>query len=208
MKYKVSENGRSMVEMMGYMAVMLALITMIGRIVTNAFDEYKYSKASLQLTDLADAIARAAAVEPNYSDIVKMVNGTHEDAAKNQQGLKIIPGTFRLVGRKILHAFGGEVKVDLPPSEIGGNDKFAIKMEGLKKRQCVEMAMKDWSKNQNVDLYAVIINKTNYWYWPVYSGEVDNVLPVTRVKLTGTGEVGSTAQCSKEKDNDIIWVFN
>lgn len=208
MKNRFSETGRSMVEMMGYMMVVLTLITMVGRIVTNAFDEHKYSKASLQLSDLAGAVVKAAAVEPDYTEVIQMINGTltgEGSDLKNAEGLKIIPGSFRLVGRKIYHAFGGEVKVSLPPNGIGGSDKFAISFEGLKKRQCIELAMKDWRKNANVDLYSVIINKTSYWYWPVYSGTVDNVLPVTRAKLTGTGSGG---QCSLAKGNSVMWVFN
>jgi len=217
MKYAVCEKGRSMVEMMGYLMVVMSVIAIVGRIVAHAFDEHNYSKASVQLSELVGAIAKAAAIETDYSDVVGMINGTYnsgtseENTLKNAQGLKLIPSSFRVEinsgERKFYHAFGGEVKVSLPPSAIGGTDKFAVEFKGLKRNQCVELAMKDWRQNKFADLYSVIVNSNNYWYWPVYKQVNDNILPVTRAKLTGTGNVGS-GQCSAASGNTVMWVFN
>ena len=146
MKLKNSESGRSMVEMMGYMAVVMVLSAGIGNLITRAYGEYKMSKASIQLTELSSSIVRASAVDPTYEEVVSMVNGTHEDDVKNREGRKLIPSSFRLVGRQIFHAFGGKVSVAIPSADIidGASDKFSIAFEGLTRDQCTPCPV--WSR--------------------------------------------------------------
>lgn len=224
-----NEKGRSMVEMMGYMAVAISLVAAVGHLVAKAFDEYKYSKAYIQLTDLVESVIQASAIDADYQEVVKMVNGESVDANKNKEGQKLIPGSYRRIGDTLYHAFGGKVTISLPPVDGGINlgeaindaedetahsDKFAITFEGLSRKQCIEMSLKDWNNNKNIDLYAIIINSMHYWYWPAYTAftEVDgvvadNTLPVTRVAVTGTGG-SDEGQCNRDTDNSIMWIFN
>ena len=223
------EKGRSMVEMMGYMAVAISLVASVGHLVAKAFDEYKYSKAYIQLSDLVGSIVRASAIDADYQEVVKMVNGESIEASKNKEGQKLIPGSYRRIGNTLYHAFGGKVTISLPPVDGGINlgeaineaedetahsDKFAVTFEGLTRKQCIEMALKDWNNNKNIDLYAIIINSAHYWYWPAYTVftevegvVVDNTLPVTRVAVTGTGD-DDEGQCDREINNSIMWIFN
>lgn len=220
-----NETGRSMVEMMGYMAVAISLVASVGHLVAKAFDDYKYSKAYIQLTDLVDSIVQAAAIDADYQEVVKMMNGESVDAKKNAEGQKMIPSSYRRIGKTLYHAFGGKVTISLPPvdgaidlgeaindaeDETAHSDKLAITFEGLNRKQCIEMSLKDWNNNKNIDLYAIIINSTNYWYWPAYtsfSGTTDNTLPVTRVAVAGTGD-SDEGQCNRDKNNSIMWIFN
>lgn len=213
-----NENGRSMVELMGYMGVTIAVVAGIGHLVANAFDNYKYSKAYIQLTDLAGGIVRAAAVDADYANVVSMVNDI-----TNAEGQRIIPASFGRTANGLVNAFGGRVTISLPPEtgvildegvmhddgSVTHSDKFAISFEGLSRKQCIEMAMKDWDNNHNIDLYAIIINTNNYWYWPVYTqgSTDDNTLPVKRSAVTGTGS-GDLGQCDQATDNVIMWLFN
>ena len=43
---KKYESGRSMVEMMGYMAIAIVLTASVGQLVYKAFGDYKFSKAN------------------------------------------------------------------------------------------------------------------------------------------------------------------
>lgn len=226
-----NEKGRSMVEMMGYMAVGIALVASVGRLVANAFDEYKYSRAYIQLTELVNGIVKAAAIDADYQDVVERINGQKTQDNENKEGQKLIPSSYRRIGNTLLHAFGGTVTISLPPvdsslnlgeavndaeDETAHSDKLAITYEGLTRRQCIEMALKDWQNDRNVDLYAVVINSTNYWYWPIYTGLTespdnvcntpDNTLPVRRFCVAGDND--SKGQCNKEKGNVIMWIFN
>lgn len=217
MKFKLCESGRSMVEMMGYMAVAMTIIVAVGKMVTSVFNEHKLSQASLQLGDLAVAISKAGAMEKDYSAVDLK---------------KFVPTTYRVAGNKIFHVFGGEVKVAVVSDDPS---KFSVTYKNLRRRQCIEIAMKDWRHNQSVDLYAIGINN-NFLYWPVYSAtwneeqkvsethvkravddgaggtayaQTDNKdsLPMTRAKLTGTGE-NDNGLCSLATGNTITWIFN
>lgn len=192
MKLNNCEKGRSMVEMMGYMAVAMSVIVAIGKIVTNAFNEHKYGQAYIQLGDLAASISRAGAMEKDYSEVFK----TPDDK------MKLIPSSFRIAGNKVFHVFGGEVDVGVDSDDAG---KFTVTFSGLRKKQCIELAVKDWRRNKNVDLYALGVNG-NYYYWPVYSTE-SNTLPMSRAKLAGTSEK-DTGACSRDTGNTIVWIFN
>lgn len=202
MKNKIVQSGRSMVEMMGYMAVVLSVTAGIGALISNTYDEYKYSKASLQISEFASAVVRASAVDPDYGEIIDNIK------AMNDKGKVFIPKSYRVVGSKIYHAFGGTVDVGWPPASTSGEDKtkFAIKFNKLKRKQCIELAMKDWQNNRSVDLFEIQINNNTPWYWSVYSGSMENTLPVKRSVVAGTGT--SEGQCAEEKDNSITWIFN
>ena len=218
MKKTDTQYGRSMVEMMGYMMVVLSVVVAVGKLVTNAFEEHRYSVGSTQLSELVGTIVKAAAVDPDYSEVVKMINQDASLAGNRlQEGSNMIPRSFRRVGNTLYHVFGGKVKIS-----TYAPDKFAIVFENLRKKQCVEMGLKDWRKNQYADLYAVYINDKYKWYWPAYgndsggvSGEVTNIFPITRAKLTGVGGNASgisdddkNGQCADNSNNKIMWIFN
>lgn len=190
MRFGTCEKGRSMVEMMGYMAVVMTVIVAVGKMVTNVFNEHKYSQASLQLGDLAGAISKAGAMEKDYSAV---------------DFSKYIPNSFRVAGNKIFHVFGGEVVVAVASGDTG---KFAVTFKGLRKKQCIELGMKEWRQNQNVDLYSIGVNNT-FLYWPVYKSSLqpEESLPMTRIKLAGKGE-NDEGLCNLATGNTITWVFN
>ncbi len=213
MDMKKAQAGRSMIEMMGYLMVAMGVIIAIGRIVSSAFDNHKYSTASLQLTELVGAMVRSSAIDVDYSEVVEKVrNGDR----------KLIPNSFRVAGTNIYHAFGGKVEVNIYDDDP---TKFYVRFANLSKKQCVELAMKDWRKNQYADLFAIFVNKTSAWYWQAYgnvNGQAVNAqsggctdstnkicaLPVSRVVLTGKNKTDKNAQCKDNRENEIQWIFN
>lgn len=203
-KQKENQRGRSMIEMMGYIAVVMTLTVSIGYIISKAYGDYKYSKASLQLTDLANSITKAGAIEANYADIVTMIN-----TKDNKEGFNMIPSTYRVKdsegGRTIHHAFGGSVTIGHPGSDT---TKFAVTFNNLSRNQCIELAMKDWMHNKYIDLFSITVNGTQ-WNWPAYQtvNSGDYVLPIKRSEVAGTG-VGSEGVCTDLISNSIMWVFN
>jgi hypothetical protein len=229
---KQQQYGRSMIEMMGYIAVVMAFTVGIGHMISGAYGDYKFSKANMQITDLANSISKAGAIEENYSLIIDMINGTGEVTnTQKAEGLKLIPSSFRVKGRKIFHAFGGEVKIGIPASDdVSGTNyenKFYINFYNLNRNQCIDLAVKDWLKSKYADLYAIIINGTSgaAWYWPAYttmtttvpdeeseSGEkevsVGYTLPVKRSAVAGTSVTEDDGQCKDNNSNTIMWVFN
>lgn len=212
---KQGQYGRSMVEMMGYIAVVMTVTVGIGRMISSVYGDYKFSKASMQITDFANTISKAGAIEEDYTLIVDMINGTGTATSEQKaEGLKMIPSSFRVKGRKIFHAFGGEVKVGIPAaSDVSGSNyenKFYITFYNLNRNQCIDLAVKDWLQNKYADLYAIVINGTSgaAWYWPAYYSSGDNELPVKRSAVAGTSVTEDDGQCKDNNSNTIMWVFN
>lgn len=191
---KTLQSGRSMVEVMGYMVVVMLVAAGLGRIIASAYGEYKFSKASIQLSDFAAAITRAAAIDATYDEVITKINNA------DTMALKLVPSSYKITAdNTIRHAFGGDVTLG-----IYEDDKFYIQFNGLEKDQCIDMALKDWINNRVVDLYAIKINN-DIWYWPIYH-EGDLALPVTYAKAAGTTD--DNGQCVAGDENQIMWVFN
>ncbi len=210
--YKNTQSGRSMVEVIGYMGAVMAIVAGISKIISGVYNEYKLSQAVIQISDLSGAIVKASAVSANYTEIVNMLNGKSDNATLNKEGLKIIPSSFRVVksssGNTIYHAFGGKVNISIPDSS--DSDQFAITFEGLTRNQCIELGMKNWERNAISDLYSIVVNNQYHWFWPIYTAvsSTDFTLPTKRSALAGASD-SDEGQCSKSSNtNQIMWVFN
>lgn len=212
MMYENSQSGRSMIEVMGYMAAVMAVVAGISKIITGAYAEYKISKGSIQLAELAAAIVKSSTIYAGYDEVVKQIKGEMKGNSAdklNAEGRKLIPTSYKVTtgtdGKVSLkNVFGGNVTISVPDA-----NKFAITFEGLTREQCVEMAMKEWEQNKTVDLDSIVINTKHYWYWPIYTSSTPGTyqLPTTRSALTGKS-VDDMGQCNLEKGNSIMWVFN
>lgn len=198
MNNMITQSGRSMIEVMGYMAAVMAVIAGVSKIITGSYNQYKLSKASIQVSDLASVIVKASTVDPNYNDTV--------DAIKKGTdiGRRLLPSSFKMDNnKKIYHAFGGEATLGIL------NDKFTITFTGLTREQCIELGMKEWINNKIVDLYGIDING-NKWTWPIYADTTSGIsaLPTKRSALAGK-DLNDNGQCNKPgKSNSIMWIFN
>lgn len=198
MNNTITQSGRSMIEVMGYMAAVMAVIAGVSKIITGSYNQYKLSKASIQVSDLASVIVKASTVDPNYDDTV--------DAIKKGTdiGRRLLPSSFKMGNdKKIYHAFGGEATLGIL------NDKFTITFTGLTREQCIELGMKEWINNKIVDLYGIDING-NKWAWPIYADTTSGIsaLPTKRSALAGK-DLNDDGQCNKPgKSNSIMWIFN
>ncbi len=198
MNNTITQSGRSMIEVMGYMAAVMAVIAGVSKIITGSYNQYKLSKASIQVSDLASVIVKASTIDPNYDDTVDAIKqGTNK-------GRRLLPSSFKMdSNKKIYHAFGGETTLGIL------NDKFTITFTGLTREQCIELGMKEWINNKIVDLYGIDING-NKWAWPIYADTTSGIsaLPTKRSALAGKN-LNDEGQCNKSgKSNSIMWIFN
>ena len=198
MNNTITQSGRSMIEVTGYMAAVMAVIAGVSKIITGSYNQYKLSKASIQVSDLASVIVKASTVDPNYDDTVDAIKqGTNK-------GRRLLPSSFKMDNnKKIYHAFGGEATLGIL------NDKFTITFTGLTREQCIELGMKEWINNKIVDLYGIDING-NKWTWPIYADTTSGIsaLPTKRSALAGK-DLNDEGQCNKPgKSNSIMWIFN
>ena len=180
--YKNEQSGRSMVEMLGVLAIIGVLS--VGGIsgYSKAMAKYKLTKAQDQMAMILINIRTAFASAPSYNGL------------NNSNGIlmNIIPGDMLPSGigkasGTVKNAFGGDVT--LAASE--DNTQFKITFSGLGKEACSSLGSSDWGSD---GLVSVAINDATYSYG-------SDVLPIP----PGT----AIADCDAEggATNEIVWTY-
>ncbi len=124
------QSGRSMVEMLGVLAIIGVLS--VGGIsgYSKAMAKYKLTKAQDQIVMLLMNIRTAYATSPNYSGLTSKTAGEYNLAPNEMKSGDDLYGTF-----------GGKVIVE---AVSGATTYFHIKMEALGKEACRSLASSDW----------------------------------------------------------------
>ena len=181
------QSGRSMVEMLGVLAIIGVLS--VGGIsgYSKAMAKYKLTKAQDQVTMLLMNIRTAYATSPSYAGLTSAVAADYNLAPNEMKGTS--GSTTVLYG-----TFGGEVKVSACDATGAGNacdsiattaNYFGIKMLALGKEACRSLASSDWGAH---GLVGIKVNSQNT--------VTPSNLPIS---------FGSTG-CDSET-NSITWVY-
>ena len=181
---KSSQTGRSMIEAIGYISVMIMLSVSVAAAVNRGYYKYRVSRINQELSDLKKVISQRYVAAENYKE-VKLQTLVDE---------KIIP--FELRNGK--HAFSSDFKIG------SGDDKgstYFIEFDDIPRDVCMELGLRVWLVNDGSDLDAMKINNKT-WGWK-FSNSINhpnyNLPAVASDVLAG---------CSKKDDNKMIWYFN
>ena len=183
-KSRINEAGRSMIEAIGYISVMITIGVAMAAAVNSGYYKFRLSRINQELTDLKKVISQRYVAAENYKE-VDMETLIEE---------KIAPWDTR----DGTHSFSGDVKIGSGDEQ--GNT-FYIEFDNIPREVCMELGLRVWLVNDGSDLDAMKINNKT-WGWK-FSNSIDNPnydLPaVASDVLEG---------CSKEYDNKMIWYFN
>ena len=153
MKY-TNENGRSMVEMLGVLAIIGVLS--VGGIAgySKAMNKFKINKTTDQVSMLIANLRTIFSAQGDYAGL------------GNEQAVKfgVVPdemySTCTTGNCKITNAFGGAVKIAASAlrDASAATDKgaFLVSYDGLSQEACVTLATGDWGSNEASGLVAVM----------------------------------------------------
>ena len=153
MKY-TNQNGRSMVEMLGVLAIIGVLS--VGGIAgySKAMNKFKINKTTDQVSMLIANLRTMFSSQGNYAGL------------DNAQAVNfgIVPDdmydTCTSTACNITNPFGGDVTIDGSPIKQGDTDgAFRITYEGLSREACVTLATGDWGSGQSSGLIAMVAAK-------------------------------------------------
>lgn len=148
---KIEQSGRSMVEMLGVLAIIGVLS--VGGIsgYSKAMAKYKLTKAQDQLSMLLINIRTAFASSSSYEDL-----SNKTAVALNIVPSDMLPGGLGATDGKIVNAFSGSVTI----SEMTSNAQhFIIKFDGLGIETCTSLASSDWGTE---GLVSMTVNDSDY----------------------------------------------
>ena len=179
--HKTEQSGRSMVEMLGVLAIIGVLS--VGGIsgYSKAMAKYKLTKAQDQIAMLLINIRTAFSGSPSYRSL------NNQTAIQlNIVPADMLPGGLGGSGTDIINAFSGDVTI----TATQNNQHFSITFAGLGTETCTSLASSDWgteglvsmkinssaSRNQsNLPISAVdavsecnLPNSTNSITWEYY----------------------------------------
>ena len=159
MMMKYNENGRSMVEMLGVLAIIGVLS--VGGIAgySKAMNKYKINKTTDQVSMLVANIRTLFSSQGNYGDL------------DNAEAIKFgvvpndmyTPASAYTSDTSIKNAFGGAVTIAADKARDGdasSNEAFTIRYDGLSSEACVTVSTGDWGSGQASGLIAIGAGET------------------------------------------------
>lgn len=188
---RCSEQGRTMIEVIGVLAILTAVSVGINKFINNMHDKYKISRITQQITDLRKNISNRYVANGDYS----IIN------AQEIIDSKVAPPDMVDNG-KIIHAYNAVVTFS------GARDTYQVTFPELPHHVCVELAVMNWNFGGSSDLYRLKVNDTEF-NWPILANggkelpvsisdaEVACVLPPKK-------DEGGVTEYNK---NTITWTF-
>ena len=198
---KNNQTGRSMVEMLGVLAIIGVLS--VGGIsgYSKAMAKFKLTKAQDQITMLLMNIRTAFATSPNY-------DGLNNTSAVDYN---IAPGDMVPNGTKnINHAFGGAAYVGACSDDTahcegtatGSNQYFFIQLDNLGNEACMSLATSDWGTDGLVYMNGITYETQSATQKDSYKTKTDaKDLPIT------LGQADTKSYCDKGKYSTLVWVY-
>ncbi len=181
------ETGRSMVEMLGVLAIVGVLS--VGGIAgySQAMSKFKVTKAMDQVQTIITNIRTLYASQRTYTALL----------ATQAQALGILTEES-VSGTKGLNPFGGTIEFGVGT----GNRSFKIKYTGLTPEACAKMATADWGADESSGLISIAVGNgtgagtTHKW---ASTGESTNLLPVTIA--------AAASECGVKTDGHVTWEY-
>lgn len=197
---KTAQNGSSMVEMMGVIALIAILSISVIKLIGTATSRYKLNVVVEQIRELHKNISAYYSTKgayPAFTDVV----------IKELIKEKVIPAGVVSGATTMHNTFRGEIKLDAVNSIMQGNTAtpvtdniyFQVTFEGLTKGACVELGMMNWMFNGSSDLVNLKINDSIY-QWPFGSKvAAASALPMDTSR--------AMTVCEDSNENKIVWIL-
>lgn len=148
--YKSEQSGRSMVEMLGVLAIIGVLS--VGGIAgySKAMAKFKTSKALDQVSTTIANVRTLYSGQPNYSGLTTAIA-----IQMGAIGAEMLSGQSPTSASAAYNAFNGSVTISATTVSGRKNAGFELVFSGLSKEACVQMASSDWGSGSGSGLVSV-----------------------------------------------------
>ena len=165
MKTKTNQSGRSMIEMLGVLAIIGVLS--VGGIAgySKAMSKYRINKTADQITQIINGVRTLYSGQKNYAGLNNTVLRKAKILPESAfEGSTSFSATNPFGGTLYIHATDRK-----NPSD---NRAVQLELDGLPDDVCIELATQDWGAGEG--LFAVAVNSTPYGPMEGCSGGFDN----------------------------------
>jgi len=202
---KSHEQGRTIVETLAYIMVMIAVTVGVAALVSQGYYKYESSSIQQELNDLKKTIATRYAVDGQYANV------KWDDLCEDQIGPRSLMPNRDCESEKCKcevqrgrHSFDGPVNIG--PADCNASNTFCetffIEFDELPQDICNQLGAKAWDTVSGSDIERMSINDT-VWGWPHSPiSELGNAKEFPAL----IQEVSKA--CKEGDENTIIWYFN
>ena len=200
-KFRSEQSGRSMVEMLGVLAIIGVLS--VGGIAgySKAMAKFKLSKAMDQVSNVVTNIRTLYSGQPNYSGLTTSIA-----IQMGAIGAEMLSGKSTTSASKAYNAFNGQVGIAAAEINSVANMGFTVTFTGLGKEACVALSTADWGSGSGSGLVSVS------------AGTGDGTGTTFKVGTNGTGTTAdaslplalskAASACSGKGDtNAVQWTY-
>ena len=157
----INENGRSMIEMLGVLAIIGVLS--VGGIAgySKAMMKYKINKTIEQITLIAGNVRAFFAPQRNYYGLISGDEGGNMIIKKAklvpEEMWGILPGESY---ESPLHAFGGEFRIQVAnkTADVTDGGAFVFILWDIPQEACIEISTMDWNANSGSSIASLSVN--------------------------------------------------
>ena len=191
-KFLQEQSGRTMLEAIGYISVMIAVTIALTAAVNSGYDRFRTGRINQQLVDLKKVVSQRYVAAENY----------HGISASTLIEEKIAPHDM-INGSLLKHAFGGSVQIG--SADENGYTYFFL-FTNLPQKACIELGSKLWVVNDGSDLCAMVINSNVSWTWKDYPPGLISGIPHSNNHFLPANVTDVSKACN-QKSNNIQWFF-
>ena len=200
-----NESGRSMIEMLGVLAIIGVLS--VGGIAgySQAMSKFKVSKTTDQVQTMVTNIRTLFAGQRSYDGLSK-ADGDYTTAYT--MGI-LTDETWDKTNKKATNPYGGSILLGTPNS----NHNFSITYNGLSADTCTRLVMADWG-DASSGLVGLVVAGTEQKKVPEIKSATDTALTFATAKAGSEGGfpvelTKAVEKCQGTTDNDssITWVY-
>lgn len=197
--FKNEQSGRSMVEMLGVLAIIGVLS--VGGIsgYSKAMAKFKLTKAQDQLSMLIMNIRTAFATSPGYPDLT----------TANSIAYKLVSQEMAVGSTALINAFGGKTTVEAIKGADGtANGAFQIVFAGLGKDACVSLATSDWGTDGLIGIGVASTAISSISGTPSAATTFNSAGGLNGPAVLPISISNARTACSSDNTNSITWVYN
>ena len=201
---KYNQIGRSMVEMLGVLAV--AGILSIGGIAG-----YNRASRTLRLNNLKDDLSHIIA---NVRTTFLTQVNYHNISAENMIKVGIIPDhMIGSDGKSIVNRLGGSVTLDSAKTKDDNEGAFILIFNGIDSETCYSLVVEDWGNDMQTGFLGLAVSKTGEM-----TAQTTNLIDVD-IETTETtfksadlpmafiSQSHSACMCTERQSCSIAWKF-
>ena len=209
-----AQTGRSMIEMLGVLAIIgvLSVGGLIGY--SKAMERYRVNETVNQITHIVQNTRDLFKTQPNLYGAMDFANNkmSNTNFANRQLADKAKIFPTALVKNDYKNLFGGEIYY-IADGRFANDDgkAFTLTFIGIPQEACIELATRDWQSGLGLVAMKIQGSAIGYSLQDSYSGNC-----TTRYKKGVSLTCGKdmpvsieyvVAACDNEKDNSIAWKF-